>query len=349
MLSSVTLKNFGPLENICWENLANINLVLGGNGQGKTILLKAIYASVKSIENNGRGDGNKTLSELLSEKLYWTFQVDRLGELVRKPVAGPLSYAMSDGSRCLSFAFGQDTTKKITADEGEDWSEPETNSIFLPAKEVLSLQKIILKSREQDVMFGFDDTYLDLAKALRSPTIKGKNSKAFAKSRQILRDVLGGRIKLDEQTDRWIFRKGNLRFPIGTTSEGTKKTAILDTLLGNRYLSQASRVFIDEPEAALHPRAISELMDIIALLAGSGMQFFLATHSCFVIKKLLLIALKTDRRLPVLSLQNRMARACSSQSAQQASAFHRSLALGCAARAGLNEEMAVAMRLVRPS
>lgn len=302
MLSSVTLKNFGPLENIHWENLANINLVLGGNGQGKTILLKAMYACVRSIENNGRGDGNKSLSELLAEKLYWTFQVDRLGELVRKPAAGPLAYAMSDGSRRLSFSFGQDTTKKVTADAGEDWSEPETNSIFLPAKEVLSLQKIILKSREQDVMFGFDDTYLDLAKALRTPTIKGKNPKAFAQSRQILRDFLGGRIELDPQTDRWIFRKGNLRFPIGTTSEGTKKTAILDTLLGNRYLSPASRVFIDEPEAALHPRAISELMDIIALLAESGMQFFLASHSYFVIKKLLLIALKKSMSLPVLSL-----------------------------------------------
>ena len=47
MLTSVTLKNFGPLKDIQWNNLAPINVILGGNGQGKTFLLKALYASVK--------------------------------------------------------------------------------------------------------------------------------------------------------------------------------------------------------------------------------------------------------------------------------------------------------------
>lgn len=32
MISSTTLKNFGPLEDIHWNNLANINLILGKNG-----------------------------------------------------------------------------------------------------------------------------------------------------------------------------------------------------------------------------------------------------------------------------------------------------------------------------
>lgn len=42
MITSVVLKNFGPLESIEWTSLANINLVLGGNGQGKTFLLKPV-------------------------------------------------------------------------------------------------------------------------------------------------------------------------------------------------------------------------------------------------------------------------------------------------------------------
>ncbi|MFK5970006.1 MAG: hypothetical protein QM487_07820 [Candidatus Marithrix sp.] len=40
------------------------------------------------------------------------------------------------------------------------------NSIFIPAKEVLSLFSIIKKSRLIDKTFGFDDTYLDLVIAL---------------------------------------------------------------------------------------------------------------------------------------------------------------------------------------
>ncbi len=300
MITSVVLKNFGPLESIEWTSLANINLVLGGNGQGKTFLLKAMYAAVKGIEQNGRGDDNRTISEIVADKLYWTFQPERLGELVRKPVESPLRFSMMTEQGSVSFTFGQDTTRKVAVTN--DTPPTETNSIFLPAKEVLSLQRIILKSREQDAMFGFDDTCFDLAKALRISTTKGRNLTAFASSREKLREFLGGKIEFDQQKDRWTFKKGSFRFPIGTTSEGIKKTAILDTLLGNRYLTTDSRIFIDEPEAALHPQAISELMEIITLLAECGVQFFIATHSYFVIKKLFLKSLEKNMPIPVLSL-----------------------------------------------
>ena len=82
------------------------------------------------------------------------------------------------------------------------------------------------------------------------------------------------------------------------TAEGVKKIAILDTLLGNRYLDKESIVFIDEPESALHPTAIVEFLDIITILAQSGIQFFLATHSYYVIKKLLIIANKYNMPIP---------------------------------------------------
>lgn len=77
MISSATLKNFGPLEDIMWDDLAAINLVIGKNGKGKTFLLKALYAAIKSIEQNYRGDDNKNLSEILSDKFYWTFQAEK--------------------------------------------------------------------------------------------------------------------------------------------------------------------------------------------------------------------------------------------------------------------------------
>jgi len=85
------------------------------------------------------------------------------------------------------------------------------------------------------------------------------------------------------------------------TAEGVKKIAILDTLLGNRYLSPKSIVFIDEPESALHPKAIYDLLEIVALLAERGIQFFLASHSYFVVKKLFLIAQEREMSIPIIS------------------------------------------------
>lgn len=77
---------------------------------------------------------------------------------------------------------------------------------------------------------------------------------------------------------------------ISMTSEGVKKLSILGTLLGNRYLSKDSIIFIDEPESALHPQLVSVFMDMIMSLSKMGIQFFIASHSYFVIKKLYLLA-----------------------------------------------------------
>ena len=300
MLNGIELRNFGPLARLDWGNLGPINLIVGANGTGKTFLLKAFYSAMRTLEEYKRGDDQRTAAEILAEKLYWTFQPEKIGDLVTKGADGALSSTVRFDRQDFIYSFGKDTTKRISSLENHV-PPRESNSIFLPAKEVLSLHKIILASREQDKAFGFDDTYLDLARALRQSTKKGKNYPEFANSRWRLEAILGGRVEYDETSGRWQFKKGNQKFPIGVTSEGIKKISILDTLLGNRYLDTNSIVFIDEPESALHPVAISKFLDIVAVLAERGIQFFLASHSYFIVKKLYLIAQEQNLSIPVIS------------------------------------------------
>jgi len=301
MINQIKIDNFGPLVNIDWKELGTINLIIGDNGSGKTFLLKAIYSSLRTLEEYKRGNDQRTITEILADKLYWTFQVEKIGDLVNKGADRPLSCTLTINHKDFHYSFGRDTVKQIAILENQV-PPRSSNSIFLPAKEVLSLQSIILKSREQDKMFGFDDTYFDLAKALRIPTSKGRNYEEFGKSRKKLSDILGGAIEYEEATGRWLFIKGRYKFPIGVTAEGIKKIAILDTLLGNRYLDTNSVVLIDEIESALHPTAIAQLLDIIAMLADRGIQFFLASHSYFVVKKLYLIAQERSWSIPMLSI-----------------------------------------------
>ncbi|MDO7896677.1 ATP-binding protein [Pseudomonas citrulli] len=300
MLNSVELDNFGPLHHIRWGKLSNINLIIGANSSGKTFLLKALYCSMRTLEEYQRGNDQRSAAEILADKLYWTFQADKIGDLVAKNADGPLISKIKFDSREFRYSFGRDTTKNITSLENHILPQ-ESNSIFLPPKEVLSLQNIILKSRDLDKEFGFDDTYYDLAKALRMAPTKGKNHAHFARARGSLENMFDGKVEFDSKTNRWQFKKGNQKFPIGATAEGVKKIAILDTLLGNRYLSKDSVVFIDEPESALHPVAISQLIGIIVSLADSGIQFFIASHSYFVVKALYIAAQKNHMSVPVLS------------------------------------------------
>jgi len=303
MLNKIKLNNFGPLVKLDWSNLGPINLVIGENSTGKTFLLKALYSAMRTLEEYKRGDDQRTAAEILAEKLYWTFQADKIGDLVTKGADTSLSCIVQFDQRNFAYSFGKDTTKQISSLENH--VQPRSsNSIFLPAKEVLSLHQNILKSREQDKAFGFDDTYLDLARALRQSPKLGNKYAEFSKSRQSLEDILGGRVEYDEASGRWQFKKGNQKFSIGVTAEGIKKIAIFDTLLGNRYLDTNSIVFIDEPESALHPVAVSKLLDIVWVLAERGIQFFMASHSYFVVKKLFLIAQEQGISIPVISAQD---------------------------------------------
>ncbi len=301
MITNLTIKNFGPIGGLEWNDVSNINLIIGRNGAGKSFLLKALYSAMRTLEEYRRGNDPRTATEILADKLYWTFQPDKLGELVTKGADAALSFKVRLDGNDFSYAFGKDTTRKIAFLENLV-TPRSSNSIFLPAKEVLSLHKIILRSRDIDRVFGFDDTYVDLARALSQPTSQGRMYEEFSKARKSLAELLEGRIYYDNTVGQWSFWKGNQKFSVDVTAEGIKKISILDTLLGNRYLNSGSIVFIDEPESALHPAAISKLMDIIAVLASAKrIQFFLASHSYFVIKKLCLIAQRDTISIPVLA------------------------------------------------
>ncbi|NTU50230.1 MAG: AAA family ATPase [Desulfobulbaceae bacterium] len=300
MIKSFEINNFGPLSSLQAEGLGKLNLVIGANSSGKTFLLKALYAMIRSQEEYGRGEDPRDFSEVLGDKLYWTFQADKLGDLVQKGVGNRLAVSVTMQNNCsLAFEFGQDTSRKVVPLHN-NLPLREANSIFLPPKEVLTLAQIILKSGLQDKAFGFDATYVDLVLALQNPTQRGRNFDAFARSRQQLERMFQGKIEYIPDAGKWVYKKGNSRFSLNTTAEGIKKIAILDMLLGNRFLTPESVVFIDEPESALHPSAISQLLDIICQLSEAGIQFLIASHSYFVVKKLYLIALSQNMHLPVL-------------------------------------------------
>ena len=73
-----------PLPNITWDKIGKINIIICGNSYGKTSLLKAMYSAIKSIEDYKQGDNNESISDIISKKLYWTFQSYKIVNLVKK-------------------------------------------------------------------------------------------------------------------------------------------------------------------------------------------------------------------------------------------------------------------------
>lgn len=302
MIQEITIKNFGTIDELSFHNFSNINLIIGENGTGKSFLLKAMYSAMKTAEDYKRGEDVRSSADILAERLRWCFQTEKLGDIVKKGKNAPLLFEMLWNNQRFSYGFTENATVKIPNVMNE--IEPlKSNSIYIPAKEVLSLFNIILKSRELDKSFGFDDTYYDLVKALHIAPQRGKNFTGFAKSRAALEKIIDGKVEFDDSSNKWYYKKGRQKFSIGATSEGVKKIAILDRLLANGYLTKSSVIFIDELESALHPTAISDFLDIIDIIAYEmGIQVFIASHSYFVIKKLYINALKRKTSIPCISL-----------------------------------------------
>ena len=102
---------------------------------GKTFLLKALYASIKTIEQYKRGQNIRSDKEILSEKLYWTFQPSALGDIVKKGYSTFSLQLISDQDEQFGFSFGPSTTKQIQNLTNTFAPRTTDNSIFIPAKD----------------------------------------------------------------------------------------------------------------------------------------------------------------------------------------------------------------------
>jgi len=304
IIKSIEIENLGKIGSISCDSLSGINLIIGENGFGKTFLLKSLYSAIKTTEEYNRGDDIRSANDILAEKLRWVFQTDKIGDIATKGKTAPYKFRMEINGDSMEYQFTKESSSKIVQFSNSIF-RTDYNSIFIPAKEVLSLYSIILKSREIDRSFGFDDTYYDLVKALRIAPKRGKNYSVFAESRTKLKDIVNGKVELDEATNKWYYKSGNSKYSIGATSEGIKKIAILDRLLANGYIGKNSIIFIDELESALHPKAISEFIDMIYDISfNMGIQVFIASHSYFVIKKLCLLAMEKSESMKCISVNS---------------------------------------------
>ncbi len=264
------------------------------------------------METYNRGKEPKTLASLMKDKLYWIFQADPVGRIVhrdKQETATKMSFRCSTVTNeelvCSVNAAGR-VTASAPGTGGRFARAHENklpNSIFIPQKEVLTLYHIIIPAREDDQSFGFDETYYDLAKVIQRPPTKGKNFAKAAEARQKIHDIFAADASYDDEAQKWVINKDGMVFDIEEASEGVKKISILDILLGNRYIRPGSAVFIDEPEAGLHPSAISSYMEAIMLLCHMGLQIFIATHSYFCIRKLENLARQNNISIPTFSYQ----------------------------------------------
>ena len=310
MISSFQIKNFLTFGCIEATHLRPVNIFIAPTECNSTSLLKLLYCVSKSLKNYQTSQSvvQQSFKKVLSEKLLNTFQPRKngLGELVNRGQSDKLSTEMVfENNQVIHFSFGETTTTNIvdcTEDSEINKQIEEHNSIFVPAKEVLTAFDAIALTRERFNMIGFDDTYYDLILDLRVPVQQGRIISEFSKVNNELEELFEGTIVQGPKENPFLFKKGKTEYSMPLTAEGIKKVGILTTLIKNRRLNRNTVLFMDEPETALHPKAVRSLAEMIVMMGKAGVQVFITSHNYFLIKQLAIIAKRDKTSINCFSL-----------------------------------------------
>ena len=97
--------------------------------------------------------------------------------------------------------------------------------------------------------------------------------------------AIGGRVVVDDDTKSLIYRENGVNnFPLSQTAMGIANFGMLGLLIQKDLLDENTFLFIDEPEAHLHPDWQVKMAKALFALAEGGVNVVIATHSADILK-----------------------------------------------------------------
>jgi AAA15 family ATPase/GTPase len=281
-----------------------VNIIIGGNGTGKTTLMKVMYAicdkSIRGFTREAASDEHHGASNSFDSY----FQVKNYKGMVAGDLYGETRTPPQD-RKCLivyngsEFSFRYPTIEELktrfsmTEQEIENskfmWSyhgvfpsetagvnAPYIRSIYIPTDDMLSHSPGLL-ALDRERQIPFDKTQMDILAKTQYPETREIKPNA-AKLLDKIKSVIGGDV-IYENESFYISKEGLGKIQFTLEASGYRKFGLLWKLLRNGLLESGVVLFWDEPENSLNPELVPVLVEILLELSRGGVQIFLATHS----------------------------------------------------------------------
>ena len=116
-------------------------------------------------------------------------------------------------------------------------------------------------------------------------------------------EIIGGRIAISETGDL-SFRENGRNFSLPVTATGIANLGILALLIERKVLDKGTFLFIDEPEAHLHPAWQVIMAESLFELSRRGVNIAIATHSVDILKWLEVRAKKKPEDKQLIALNH---------------------------------------------
>ena len=149
-------------------------------------------------------------------------------------------------------------------------------------EEVKRIPAFLRRRRNRERLTAVPGYFYDLARELRFP-YTGDIAFPEVHSWLVSDDVVGGRISISRGGDMSFEQEGR-SFPLQTTATGVANLGILALLIERKIIDHGTVLFIDEPEAHLHPAWQVIMAQALFRLAKAGIKVVVATHSLDILK-----------------------------------------------------------------
>lgn len=283
-MSKVThlkLENFTAFGSLDQDFSDGANVIIGGNGTGKTHVLKILYAACAIT--SGEDKDKSYATKLRSVFNPYEGRVGRLARRQSTSVRSMIVVTRKGGSK-LSAEFSNHTNKpedvKIVGES--NWKKEELGSAYIPVKEMLAHAPGFLATAARREI-AFEDVYIDIIKHAYLPRLTGPIDSNRQKLLKALQKAIDGKVVAKGEFFFLKNSQGDLEFTL--LAEGMRKLALIWLLIQNGTLLNGSILFWDEPEANLNPAFIGQVVAVILELQRLGVQVFLTTHNYVLLKE----------------------------------------------------------------
>lgn len=291
MIQAATFQNFTTVPNTTWHFAAGLNVIIGENGLGKSHVLKALYALLKT--QTGSGDSSKaTLEKAYADKLIGVMRPESLGRLVKRKQGRArceVTLTMRNRKQSCSIAFAGNAKSQVEVTQHPQESL-DKSPVYLPTRELVTLCPWFLPLYD-NYHLEFEETWRDTVSLLGAPSVKGPRESTVAELVKPLEDAMGGKVVVDTASGRFYLQiagEGKMEMPL--VAEGLRKVAMLTRLISTGTLLEQGYLFWDEPETNLNPKLIKMIALCIMNLCKQGVQVFIASHSLFLLRELEMLA-----------------------------------------------------------
>ena len=251
-----------------------------------SMLFEDLNQSLNKLKNTFESGGEEILRNSMrwkiEQNLIQNFQTPKISDLQGIESASP--EVGIEGFETVKIVNGN---LKFSIDHEQTYS----NLIYLESPFYWKLKNALenirgypsfWRSGDRERLSSVPEYFYDLARAVKFQ-YTGDMAFPDVYERLISKDVIGGKMVLSETGDL-LFREKGHQFPMSLTATGVANLGILALLIERKVLDKGAFLFIDEPEAHLHPAWQVIMAEALFEIAKQGARVVIATHSPDILK-----------------------------------------------------------------